>query len=260
MNLPHQVLPRMFIVALLAWCRASAAVIELGPGIYREHAEVDVASRDLSGGGEWAKPGTTYAFLAVGHPTELARQQPVKLDEADVQRIVNEALMTKGFVPATQRDQVRVGVIVAYGTGVLPPPYAFFRTNPDFESYRTWPPALQRLHRLYYAGTADDDEVDRADTAEPVNYIKITGYDFALFAKEKKLRAVWSTLITMPSKAKPLTEHFARMVKLATPLLGTEARDGRVLEMQTPPGRVDLGTPQVVPPERPATPPAERKK
>lgn len=233
----------------------AAAEIKWGHAVHREHSEVDVASRDLAGRPEFSAPGTAYVFLAVGHPTELARQAEVRLAEDDVRRTVNAALHARGFVPAQDRAAVKLGIAVAYGVGVLRPPYAFFRIDPDLETYRTWPAALQRLHRLYYAGTADDDETDRADTAEPVNYIKITAYDFARFTREKKLHAVWATLITMPAKQKPLPEHFGRMVAAAAPLLGSEARDGRTFDVATPRGDVEIGPVRVVPPDEPAPPP-----
>lgn len=248
---------RLFLFALAASlavppsARAKDKIYWFGDA-YRSDVRFTVMSRQFTTD---AAAGKRFVFLAEGPSNELEHFKSPVLASADVKAAVNVVLQKQGFKPATELDGAGVAIVVGYGRGFYPPPFAFSGVAPSTRD-RDLPEAL-REYRDHFAPQwlentdfAPSGELDRLGStlvaapraeSDAVNFITIKAYDWKALQTEKKRVPLWETRITTNAYKRPLEDFAAAMLSTAAPYLGSENRLGVTLRANQVEGDVKIG-------------------
>ena len=175
-----------------------------------------------------------------------------------LERALNKALATNGFLPASPGHPAGLALIYYWGS----------HNKPDEDTARDFPELVQKyiLERAFLVGgkkfasgmlfsmewgeTAADHEEKmeflRDQTREELYYVVASAYDYQALARgERKL--AWRTTMTVTSAGLAMNETLPTVVASAAPYFGRETAEPEIGARRiSREGRVLIGTPTVV--------------
>ena len=182
---------------------------------------------------------------------------------AELERAMNTALATNGYLPAVSGRPVGLALIYYWGS----------HNKPDDDTARDFPQLMQKniLERAILVGgkkfaagvsfsmewgespadTEEKMEFLREQTRMEVYYVIASAYDYqALAHGERKL--AWRTTMTVTSAGLAMNETLPTMVVAAAPFFGRETEMPEIASQRiSREGHVTIGTPTVVEDKKP---------
>ena len=176
-----------------------------------------------------------------------------------LERALNKALVTNGFLPASPEHPAGLALIYYWGS----------HNKPDEDTARDFPEMARRfiLERAILVGgkkfasgmnfamewgeTAADHEGKleflRDQTREELYYVVVSAYDYQALARGER-RMAWRTTMTVTSAGLAMNETLPVVVASAAPYFGRDMAEPEIGARRiSREGRVLIGTPTVVP-------------
>lgn len=240
------------LLALLAVGGVAGAGEWFG-AIYRKRAEFAVTAKAVVPPSESTSP--TYVLLKAAPSEELIDTQPVKPDEGALWKATISALTQAGFSPARAADEADLAIVVVYGRGRYPPPFAFMGVDPEGLASFRWPRLLlhydQQFHRRDYFEADVSGGLPQtfdATDADRVNFVAVRAFDARALRTRKVWNLCWETRVTVDAKNRPLEQFLPAMLAAAGTSLGRDDRSGSIVSAPIRNGSVVIGELQVVDP------------
>src|SRR5579862_2210064 len=194
-----------------------------------------------------------------------AKTKPLSPD-VPIERYLAEALASQGYL-----------VTHVTGTKLDPPPslllvFRWGYINPriyddDDDSGTTTHHYNERAHvnEMYMLGIQErdlfDDRMTKRDLVTSADekrcYVTIAAYDFATYYTRHKMILLWVSRMSIPTQDLELDQAVVPLIKTGTPFLGRETTAPQVVDIGAPNGKVEAGTPVVVPGATQPTAPAK---
>lgn len=190
---------------------------------------------------------------------------------ADMERVLETALATNGFLPASPEHPPMLALVYFWGS----------HNKPDPDTARNFPELAQKniLERAILVGgkkfangvsfamewgdsPADHEEKTeflRDQAREELYFVVASAYDYRSLAQGQR-KLAWRTTLTVTSAGLAMTETLMPLVASAAPFFGRETLEPEIGSRRVSrEGHVFIGTPTVVE-EKPAAPATGAKK
>lgn len=118
----------------------------------------------------------------------------------------------------------------------------FMKDNAELLGYQR---SLQKRERRLYA--SEEEQTMRYELAEPRYFVILMAYDYRVLQKEKRRLLLWTTHMNVRSAGTNFRIALPAMTSAAATFFGQDRSDPVHLDRPLRSGRVEVGTPQVVP-------------